>query len=106
MPVATSRKPFVIPSGDELEQLAREFAGLQDRIERLRLNLIHATGMVDEPLSEFAEPPTYADIGALHSFADDVKTTAKFVVRFADEIADLLPRVNDARIEMRSGDDA
>ena len=28
MPVATSRKPFVIPSTDELERIARECLGM------------------------------------------------------------------------------
>lgn len=106
---AVAPSPFVIPSADEVAAFLSKLDRVVEPIDRLSLNLYHATGQVREPLKRFAEQPTHADIGVLCVFADDLVARATEIAGIAEQIGSLLIAVDSARVDWDiegGGDDA
>jgi len=99
-------RPFVIPSGDELQAITSALDEAARPVEQLEMNLLHAAGRVDgEPLVEFGRRPTYEDIGALWAFAAAVRLTGENLVQWAAQIkGQFLTDVDIARMEFRDDD--
>jgi hypothetical protein len=83
-------KQFTIPPASELDVIVNGLYKADNPVDRLRLDLLHATGGVPKPLAEFAKPPTIEDVGALYLFACAIENCGDNLAQWAREILGML----------------
>lgn len=86
-----------LPTLEEYEQAIRAFSTAYDEVERLQTRLAQIS---DAYLGSGATPnrtPTFADVGMLWSFVDDVGTEVKAIAELRNSLNDSLLNIESMR---------